>query len=117
MSSTILSTLELTLLPVDSSRMKYFTLVKRHLIFISCFFLAGFFAMTERKMHENRFQRKWVMCPTCRQHTDFENIAYADDRRDKSCSSAMLDAIQGCEKTEASLAVQGSYRTKVYFLI
>ncbi|KAH8480553.1 hypothetical protein H0E87_030722, partial [Populus deltoides] len=76
-----------------------------------------FFAMTERKMHENRFQRKWVMCPTCRQHTDFENIAYADDRRDKSCSSAMLDAIQGCEKTEASLAVQGSYRTKSINLV
>eukprot|EP00258_Populus_trichocarpa_P030939 XP_024446958.1 E3 ubiquitin-protein ligase SHPRH [Populus trichocarpa] len=72
-----------------------------------------FFAMTERKMHDNRFQRKWVMCPTCRQHTDFGNIAYADDKRDKSCSSAMLDAIQGCEKTEASLAVQGSYGTKV----
>lgn len=72
-----------------------------------------FFAMTERKMHDNRFQRKWVMCPTCRQHTDFGNIAYADDRRDKSCSSAMLDAIQGCEKTEATLAVQGSYGTKV----
>lgn len=72
-----------------------------------------FFAMSERKMHDNRFQRKWVMCPTCRQHTDFGNIAYADDRRDKSCSSAMLDAIQGCEKTEASLAVQGSYGTKV----
>uniref|UniRef100_A0A2K1WQH7 RING-type domain-containing protein n=1 Tax=Populus trichocarpa TaxID=3694 RepID=A0A2K1WQH7_POPTR len=71
-----------------------------------------FFAMTERKMHDNRFQRKWVMCPTCRQHTDFGNIAYADDKRDKSCSSAMLDAIQGCEKTEASLAVQGSYGTK-----
>ncbi|KAI5555096.1 hypothetical protein BDE02_19G058500 [Populus trichocarpa] len=69
--------------------------------------------MTERKMHDNRFQRKWVMCPTCRQHTDFGNIAYADDKRDKSCSSAMLDAIQGCEKTEASLAVQGSYGTKV----
>uniref|UniRef100_A0A6M2F4Q2 RING-type domain-containing protein n=1 Tax=Populus davidiana TaxID=266767 RepID=A0A6M2F4Q2_9ROSI len=72
-----------------------------------------FFAMTERKMHDNRFQRKWVMCPTCRQHTDFGNIAYADDRQDKSCSSAMLDAIQGCEKTEATLAVQGSYGTKV----
>ncbi|KAL9344943.1 hypothetical protein Peur_062618 [Populus x canadensis] len=76
-----------------------------------------FFAMTERKMHDNRFQRKWVMCPTCRQHTDFGNIAYADDRRDKSCSSAMLDAIQGCEKTEASLAVQGSYGTKSINLV
>nr|TKR75458.1 hypothetical protein D5086_0000285000 [Populus alba] len=76
-----------------------------------------FFAMTERKMRDHRFQRKWVMCPTCRQHTDFGNIAYADDRQDKSCCSAMLDAIQGCEKTEASLAVQGSYGTKVYFLI
>ena len=78
---------------------------------------AGFFAMTERKMHDNRFQRKWVMCPTCRQHTDFGNIAYADDRQDNTCSSAMLDAIQGCEKIEASLGVQGSYGTKVYLLI
>ncbi|KAJ6952170.1 E3 ubiquitin-protein ligase SHPRH [Populus alba x Populus x berolinensis] len=77
----------------------------------------SFFAMTERKMHDNRFQRKWVMCPTCRQHTDFGNIAYADDRRDKSCSSAMLDAIQGCEKTEATLAVQGSYGTKSINLV
>ncbi|KAI9377403.1 hypothetical protein POPTR_019G060300v4 [Populus trichocarpa] len=82
--------------------------VLRHTCMLACFF-----AMTERKMHDNRFQRKWVMCPTCRQHTDFGNIAYADDKRDKSCSSAMLDAIQGCEKTEASLAVQGSYGTKV----
>ncbi|CAK7340000.1 unnamed protein product [Dovyalis caffra] len=72
-----------------------------------------FFAMTEQRMHDNRFQRKWVMCPTCRQHTDFGNIAYAVDRQEKPYSSAMLDAIQGCEKIEASLAVQGSYGTKV----
>ncbi|KAJ6859628.1 LOW QUALITY PROTEIN: hypothetical protein NC652_041803 [Populus alba x Populus x berolinensis] len=33
--------------------------------------ILSFFAMNERKMHDNRFQRKWVMSLTCRQHTDF----------------------------------------------
>lgn len=80
-------------------------------------FLAGLFAMTEQRQHDNKFHRKWVMCPTCRQHTDFGNIAYADDRQDKSFNSATLDAIQGYEKCEASLTVQGSYGSKVSFLI
>ncbi|XP_057989897.1 uncharacterized protein LOC110633932 isoform X2 [Hevea brasiliensis] len=70
------------------------------------------FAMTEQRQHDNKFQRKWVMCPTCRQHTDFGNIAYADDRQDKSCNSAMLNTVQDCEKCEASLTVQGSYGSK-----
>ncbi|XP_015575743.2 E3 ubiquitin-protein ligase SHPRH [Ricinus communis] len=69
------------------------------------------FAMTEH--HDNKFQCKWVMCPTCRQHTDFRNIAYADDRNDKSCNSAVLNTVQGYEKCEASLIVQGSYGTKI----
>ncbi|KAF2319302.1 hypothetical protein GH714_014503 [Hevea brasiliensis] len=73
----------------------------------------GLFAMTEQRQHDNKFQRKWVMCPTCRQHTDFGNIAYADDRQDKSCNSAMLNAVQDCEKCEASLTVQGSYGSKI----
>ncbi|KAL4386995.1 hypothetical protein GQ457_09G025140 [Hibiscus cannabinus] len=29
----------------------------------------------------NKSQNKWVMCPTCRQHTDVGNIALADDRQ------------------------------------
>ncbi|KAA8533961.1 hypothetical protein F0562_031478 [Nyssa sinensis] len=60
------------------------------------------FAMTEQRLvHHGKFHNKWVMCPTCRQHTDFGNIAYADDEENKSCSSSF----QGCENSEASIAV------------
>ncbi|KAL3565474.1 hypothetical protein D5086_033520 [Populus alba] len=80
--------------------------------------------MTTEKISEYLPKNDEEACPICQEklnnqkmHTDFGNIAYADDRRDKSCSSAMLDAIQGCEKTEASLAVQGSYGTKLSNLL
>ncbi|KAL3834738.1 hypothetical protein ACJIZ3_009474 [Penstemon smallii] len=46
-----------------------------------------------------------VMCPTCRQPTDFGNIALADDRRNESCGT--------CDKSEDSITVQGSYSTKI----
>ncbi|XP_050209506.1 uncharacterized protein LOC126660195 isoform X2 [Mercurialis annua] len=69
------------------------------------------FSMTE--LHEKKLQHKWVMCPTCRQHTDFGNIAYADDRHDKSCNRAALSTVQDYEKSEVSLSVQGSYGTKI----
>ncbi|KAJ4825655.1 hypothetical protein Tsubulata_038885 [Turnera subulata] len=71
------------------------------------------FAMTERRLQDNKLQHKWVMCPTCRQHSDFHNIAYADDRQEKICNSATLDAFQDSEIFEASLTVQGSYGTKI----
>ena len=68
--------------------------------------------MTERReVHQGRFQSKWVMCPTCRQHTDYGNIAFVDDRHNKSCNSTFQDG----ENTEASITVQGSYSTKVHF--
>ncbi|WCJ20101.1 zinc ion binding DNA binding helicases ATP binding nucleic acid binding [Euphorbia peplus] len=67
-----------------------------------------FFALTER---HDKSQRKWLICPTCRQHTDFGNIAYADDRKDRSCHSAVT--VQDYELCEASLSVQGSYGTKI----
>lgn len=64
--------------------------------------------MTEQRLHrDNKVQKEWVICPTCRQRTDFGNIAYADDRQN------MLHLVQGCEKSEASTRVQGSYGTKV----
>ncbi|XP_059666858.1 uncharacterized protein LOC132312497 isoform X2 [Cornus florida] len=67
-----------------------------------------FFAITEQRLaHHGKYHHKWVMCPTCRQHTDFGNIAYADDRQNTLCSS-----FQGCESSEASVTVQGSYGTK-----
>lgn len=74
--------------------------------------------MTEQRLlHDNKVQNEWVMCPTCRQHTDIGNIAFADDRQNKSCDSAMLNGVQGHEICEESLTVQGSYGTKVSFLL
>lgn len=63
---------------------------------------AGLFAMTERSLIPKSDR---VLCPTCRQHTDFGNIALADDRRKGSCYAY--------DKSEASITVQGSYSTKV----
>lgn len=73
--------------------------------------------MTEqRRLHDNKVQEKWVRCPTCRQHTDVGNIAYVDDRQSESSNSPPLPVIQDHEKCEASIVVQGSYGTKVFFL-
>lgn len=73
--------------------------------------------MTEQKLiHDNKVKNEWVMCPTCRQRTHIGNIAYADDRQNKSCNSDMLHRVQDCETCEESLTVQGSYGTKVNFL-
>ncbi|XP_019079923.1 uncharacterized protein LOC100248506 isoform X2 [Vitis vinifera] len=80
-----------------------------HVICCNCLF-----AMTEKRLvHHGKFQDKWLMCPTCRQHTDVGNIAYADDRQTKSCDSAELHTVQSVEKSEASVIVQGSYGTKI----
>lgn len=78
-------------------------------------FLLGLFATTERLLNGKKVQDKWVKCPTCRQHTDVANIAFADDGQSESCSSAGLHAIQSREECEASIMVQGSYGTKVRF--
>ncbi|KAH9767577.1 RING-finger DEAD-like helicase PHD and SNF2 domain-containing protein [Citrus sinensis] len=47
------------------------------------------------------------------QRTDIGNIAYADDRQDKSCNYDMPHGVQDCEKGEESFTVQGSYGTKI----
>lgn len=71
--------------------------------------------MTEQSLrHGNKSRNKWVMCPTCRQHTDVGNIALADDRQ-ISPNSVILNTIQGGDNCEASVTVQGSYGTKVHF--
>ncbi|KAB2010015.1 hypothetical protein ES319_D10G206600v1 [Gossypium barbadense] len=71
------------------------------------------FSMTEQGLrHGNKSQNKWVMCPTCRQHTDVGNIALADDRQ-TSPNSAMLHAFQGGDSCEEFFTVQGSYGTKI----
>ena len=66
--------------------------------------------MTEQRLLDGKFRAEWVMCPTCRQHTDFGNIAFADDRQNNSDSS-----FHGRENSEASITVHGSYGTKVPF--
>ncbi|XP_030540542.1 E3 ubiquitin-protein ligase SHPRH [Rhodamnia argentea] len=71
------------------------------------------FELTERKQGQaGESQRRWVMCPICRQHTEFENIAYADDRQNKSPNSSGLHESQD-SRNEASITVQGSYGTKI----
>ncbi|KAE8717817.1 UPF0176 protein [Hibiscus syriacus] len=68
------------------------------------------FAMTEQGLsHGNKCQNKWVMCPTCRQHTEVGNIALAVDRQ----ISPIPHTFQGGDSYEASLTVQGSYGTKI----
>lgn len=52
---------------------------------------------------------KWVMCPTCRQHTDEGNIAYVDDGKMRLSSKFSGE----CDTSEDSIVVQGSYGTKV----
>lgn len=77
-------------------------------------FLLGLFAITERN---NKVQDKWVKCPTCRQHTDVGNIAYADDGQSETSTSSVLHTTERREMSEASVMVQGSYGTKVCVLL
>lgn len=65
-----------------------------------------FIAITEQKVVSNgKVQDNWILCPTCRQHSDFESIAFADDSQNKSFKRS--------ENLEASISVQGSYGTKI----
>ncbi|XP_054788420.1 uncharacterized protein LOC129294236 isoform X2 [Prosopis cineraria] len=70
------------------------------------------FAMTEQRLQNSKFH-KWVMCPTCRQHTDFGNIAYAVDRQHESFKTSVLQNVDNSEKCESSISVKGSYGTKI----
>ncbi|MQM06651.1 hypothetical protein Taro_039476, partial [Colocasia esculenta] len=72
--------------------------------------------MTEHAvLRLGKCQQKWVMCPTCRQHTDFGNIAYVDDKQSEICELKIPKSIQGENHAEMSLKVEGSYGTKVWF--
>ncbi|KAH1262852.1 E3 ubiquitin-protein ligase SHPRH [Glycine max] len=70
------------------------------------------FAMTEKRLQNSKLHN-WVMCPTCRQHTDFGNIAYAVDAQHESSDPSVLHPIDSSEKFEASISVKGSYGTKI----
>lgn len=76
-----------------------------HVICCKCLF-----AMTEKRLSlHGKPQVNWLMCPTCRQHTDCRNIAYAVEGRNKSYPSSYIVS----ENYEASINVQGSYSTKI----
>lgn len=49
------------------------------------------------------------MCPTCRHRTDFDNIAYADERENVGAD----ENLQTERTLESSIEVNGSYGTKV----
>ncbi|KAL5711464.1 RING-type E3 ubiquitin transferase [Ranunculus cassubicifolius] len=72
-------------------------------------------AMIERRISPQKSPLDiWVMCPTCRQHTSFRNIACVDDRQNKPLESGVRNIFQlGHEKPEASITVKGSYGTKI----
>lgn len=78
----------------------------------------GFVEMTEQfPIHNGKSQGKWVPCPTCRQCTDLENIAYVDDKQNNACGCGMPPKFQGPHASEISLHVKGSYGTKVCYLL
>ncbi|GAB2216917.1 hypothetical protein Drorol1_Dr00000067 [Drosera rotundifolia] len=66
-----------------------------------------FFAITERgAVLHPRQQHTRVICPTCRQPSDYSNIALADDRPNSSPHTMSRNA-------EESVTVNGSYGTKI----
>ncbi|KAG9149766.1 hypothetical protein Leryth_021853 [Lithospermum erythrorhizon] len=68
------------------------------------------FVMTERRSANHaKYQTDWIMCPTCRQPTNYGNIAYVDDRHTYSQDSSAHTS----GDSEASIPVKGSYSTKI----
>lgn len=68
---------------------------------------AGFIGMSERGM--SQADKKWMMCPTCRQPTEYGNVAFVDDEQKPPDVS-----VTAFKTSEASVTVNGSYSTKVY---
>nr|XP_043631781.1 E3 ubiquitin-protein ligase SHPRH [Erigeron canadensis] len=69
-----------------------------------------FLGISERRTHyPGKSREKWVMCPTCRQHTEYVNVAYVDDRQNESPNVSA----QTSSSTEDSVNVNGSYSTKI----
>lgn len=66
-------------------------------------------------VHSGKNQRKWITCPTCRQRTDFENIAYVDEKQNKGSDSRLSNTFNSKAESENSITVKGSYGTKVCF--
>lgn len=73
--------------------------------------------MEKLPIHIGKSQGKWVPCPTCRQCTNLENIAYAVDKQNKAFDCGMPTKFQGPYASEISVHVKGSYGTKVCYVL
>ncbi|KAJ3682918.1 hypothetical protein LUZ60_013145 [Juncus effusus] len=71
--------------------------------------------MTEQAAsHLSRSDKKWIMCPTCRQRTDFDAIAYVAEKQiDDDNNSKKTEFCRINETPESSVTVKGSYGTKI----
>jgi len=63
--------------------------------------------MTEQDATQFGKRKKWIMCPTCRQRTDLENVAFVVEKQSDKAEKSAEDL------TESTISVQGSYGTKV----
>ncbi|PKU64874.1 E3 ubiquitin-protein ligase SHPRH isoform X3 [Dendrobium catenatum] len=63
-------------------------------------------------LHPGKCQN-WLMCPTCRQRTVIEHVAYVDEKQNKDCGSRTPKALHAQDLNECSIVVQGSYGTKI----
>ncbi|KAI3720920.1 hypothetical protein L2E82_31919 [Cichorium intybus] len=76
-----------------------------HLTCCKCFLV-----MMERGMNsQGKPDKQWVMCPTCRQHTEHGNIAFVDDEQTKPPDVS----VPAFKTSDASVTVHGSYSTKI----
>nr|TKW36527.1 hypothetical protein SEVIR_2G446300v2 [Setaria viridis] len=62
--------------------------------------------MTEQAATQFGKAKKWIMCPTCRQRTDLENVAFVVEKHSDK-------AEKSTEDQESTISVQGSYGTKI----
>ncbi len=65
--------------------------------------------MTEQAAAHFGRSKKWIMCPTCRQRTDLENVAFVVENQRGNADREIEDL------AESAISVQGSYGTKVLF--
>ncbi|KAF8680793.1 hypothetical protein HU200_045640 [Digitaria exilis] len=63
--------------------------------------------MTEQAATQFGKRKKWIMCPTCRQHTDIENVAFVVEKHSDKAEKSAEDLAEG------TISVQGSYGTKI----
>jgi E3 ubiquitin-protein ligase SHPRH len=69
--------------------------------------LSGCLYLTERAAGRHQ---KWIMCPTCRQRTYLENVAFVVEKQSENADKQAEDL------AESAISVQGSYGTKVSFV-